>query len=262
MKVAFIGKGGAGKSATAGTFARLLARAGEEVLAIDSDPMPGLAYSLGLPGEDSPLPDDLVVEKAEGDDGPRFRLRPDITAEQAIERHAPVGPDGVRYLQFGKLRGHVSATMRSQFAFRAIVAELPEDRWSVVGDLPGGSRQVAFGWGNYADTFLLVVEPTAKSMLAARRILKVLRPKIESGARVALVANKTIAVADADRIASRLGLEVAAVIPLDPAIVAAERAGIPLVDHSADSPALRAIADLVENLRRQDLARVPAGDEG
>lgn len=262
MKVAFIGKGGAGKSAIAGTFARLLARAGDDVLAIDSDPMPGLAYSLGLPEEDAPLPDDLVVEKAEGEEGPRFRLRPDITPEEAIERHAPVGPDGVRYLQFGKLRGHVSANMRSQFAFRSIVAGLPEDRWSVVGDLPGGSRQVAFGWGDFAETFLLVVEPTAKSMLAARRIVRVLRSKVQDGARVVVVANKTVAASDAERIASRLGLEIAAVVPLDREVVAAERAGVALLDHAADSPALRAIADLVENLRRDDLVRVRAGDEG
>ena len=48
VRVAFVGKGGAGKSAIAGTFARALARRGEPVLAVDSDPMPGLAYYLAL----------------------------------------------------------------------------------------------------------------------------------------------------------------------------------------------------------------------
>ncbi|MDP8932341.1 MAG: AAA family ATPase, partial [Actinomycetota bacterium] len=42
MRVAFVGKGGSGKSALAGTLARALARRGESVLVLDSDPMPGL----------------------------------------------------------------------------------------------------------------------------------------------------------------------------------------------------------------------------
>lgn len=39
VRVAFVGKGGAGKSSIAGTFARLLAVTGQPVLALDSDPM-------------------------------------------------------------------------------------------------------------------------------------------------------------------------------------------------------------------------------
>ena len=45
--IALTGKGGAGKSVIAGTLAGLLARRGHRVLALDSDPMPGLTMSLG-----------------------------------------------------------------------------------------------------------------------------------------------------------------------------------------------------------------------
>lgn len=251
MRVAFVGKGGAGKSAVAGTFARAVARGGEDVLAIDSDPMPGLAYSLGVPDIEAPLPDDLVVEKAEGEEGPRYRLRPDVTVAELLERHAPIGPDGVRYLQFGKLRGHASSMMRSQFAFRLLTANLPADRWSLVGDLPGGTRQPAFGWADYADTFLVVVEPTAKSILTARRIVRVLRTKIakaDSSAVVLGIANKVTDDSDPERIATRLGVDVAAVLPLDLAIVSAERAGEAPLDHAPDSPSVRAIVALAEQL--------------
>lgn len=48
LRLAVVGKGGSGKSTVAGTMARLLGRSGEKVLALDSDPMPGLAISLGL----------------------------------------------------------------------------------------------------------------------------------------------------------------------------------------------------------------------
>ena len=44
MRVAFVGKGGSGKSTIAGTIARLLARDGDNVLALDVDTLPGLAF--------------------------------------------------------------------------------------------------------------------------------------------------------------------------------------------------------------------------
>ena len=84
IRVAFVGKGGAGKSTIAATFARLLARRGEPVLALDSDPMPGLAYSLGVAVDDCPIPDDVVV--AGGDGEPRWVLRPGLDAAAFVDR--------------------------------------------------------------------------------------------------------------------------------------------------------------------------------
>ncbi|HEX2062904.1 MAG TPA: ArsA-related P-loop ATPase, partial [Acidimicrobiales bacterium] len=197
LRVAFMGKGGAGKSALAGTFARALARHGHPVLAIDSDPMPGLAFSLGLEVDDAPIPDEAIEEKAPDQPGPRYRLREGLTAAEAIERYAVVAPDGVRFLQFGKLRTDVRSLVRSQFAFRQITRELPADRWSVVGDLPGGTRQAFMGWGGYADTVLVVVEATAKSMLSARRLARLSLTE-DGPRRILAVANRVQDPSDAD----------------------------------------------------------------
>jgi len=78
---------------------------------------------------EDPIPDDAVEEKQSGQPGPRYRLRPGLTAAEAIERYATPGPDGVRFLQFGKLHGHVAPYVRSQFAFRGILDELPRLGW-------------------------------------------------------------------------------------------------------------------------------------
>ncbi|MEO5790504.1 MAG: AAA family ATPase, partial [Gaiellaceae bacterium] len=43
MKLAVAGKGGSGKTSISGTMARLLARDGRKVLAIDGDSSPNLA---------------------------------------------------------------------------------------------------------------------------------------------------------------------------------------------------------------------------
>ncbi|MBA2279612.1 MAG: hypothetical protein H0W25_00015 [Acidimicrobiia bacterium] len=247
LRVAFVGKGGAGKSAIAGTFARLLAREGHEVLAIDSDPMPGLAFSLGVAQSDAGIPDDAVVERVEGEEGPRFRLRPDLDASAAVEAYANVGPDGVRFLQFGKLTGHVAQLMRSQHAFRQIVEELPDDRWSVVGDLPGGTRQPFFGWADFAEVVLVVAEPTAKSWLSAKRLTRLARED-GTAANLLLVVNKAREAGDARLVAEMTGLTVAAVVPWDEDLAEAERRGRPPIDDAPNSGAVRAVASLVADL--------------
>ncbi len=249
LRVAFVGKGGAGKSALAGTFARALAREGHDVLAIDSDPMPGLAFSLGLEVSDAPLPDDAVEERPPEEQGPRYRLRAGLSAAEAIEQYAAVGPDGVRFLQFGKLRTDVRTLVRSQFAFRQITRELPPDRWSVVGDLPGGTRQAFMGWGGYAHTFLVVVEPTAKSLLSARRLARL--ALTEEGIRIVAVANRVRDPGDADLVQRRTGLEVVAAVPLDEALADAERQGRAPIDAAPDCPAVREVESLVNTLTKE-----------
>lgn len=247
MRVAFVGKGGTGKSVLAGTFARLAARQGRAVLALDSDPLPGLAYSLGVPHTDAGIPDDAVEERPDGAGGPPFRLRAGLDAAAAVDAYAAVAPDGVRFLQFGKLRGHVSALIRSQHAFRQIVDELPAARWDLVGDLPGGTRQPFFGWASFADTVVVVVEPTAASMLAGRRLAGLAEgpgPPTE----VVAVVNKARAPDDAEVVASRTGLEVVGVVPWDEAVGAADRDGLPVLDTAPDAPAVRAVESLLERL--------------
>jgi CO dehydrogenase maturation factor len=49
MKIAVAGKGGSGKTTIAGMLARLLARHGHEVWAIDADSNPNLGATIGVP---------------------------------------------------------------------------------------------------------------------------------------------------------------------------------------------------------------------
>ena len=226
MRVAFVGKGGSGKSTIAGTFARLLARAGEPVLAVDSDPLPGLPYALGIPVDDRPIPDGVVVEGPEG--GPRWVLAPDLDAELFVERWARVCPDGVRYLQFGNLWGHVATLQRAQHAWSQVVRDLDPNRWHLVGDLPGGTRQAMFGWARYAHAVCIVVEPTVKSVHSARRLLNL------AGApwapdHLLVVANKVRGGADVARLTERLGTTIEVALPeADEIIVGDRRGGAPL----------------------------------
>ena len=248
-----MGKGGVGKSAIAGTFCRALARRGLPILAIDSDPMPGLAYSLGLELSDAPLPDEAVEERQEGETGPRFRLRTGLSAVEAVERYAATAPDGVKFLQFGKHRGQTRALFRSQFAFRQILRELPDDRWNLVGDLPGGTRQPFSGWGDYAQTVLVVVEPTAKSLLTGRRLARLALDE-EHPRRIVAVANKVREPEDAETVARRTGLEVIGVVPWDEAFAEAEQKMAAPIDMAPHSDAVQAVESLAELLTEERIA--------
>ena len=256
MRVAFVGKGGAGKSAIAGTFCRFLARRGEPVLAIDSDPLPGLALSLGLKiDDDVRIPDDVVVERKEGELGPRYRLMPGLGAVEAVERFSVTAPDGVRFLQFGKIGLHPEvgqSLFRSQLAFRQITRELPDDRWSVVGDLPGGTRQPFTGWGTFAKTVLIVVEPSAAGLLSARRLARM--ANMEHNPRVVAVANKVREPEDVDLVTARTGLEVIGAVPWDEAFADAERKRRAPIDEAPASEAVRAVDCLVDRLLEEERA--------
>lgn len=248
VRIAFVGKGGAGKSVVAGTFCRLLARTSERpVVAIDSDPMPGLAYSLGVPSTDTLLPPEILQEVGVEPDT-SWVLRDGLTAMEAVERHAVEGPDGVRLLQYGKLREHVRTSAPSQQAFRVLVDELEGTDCHLVGDLPGGTRQPFSGWGSFAELVVVVAETSPGSMLAARRLGRLGLRGDHASARIALLANKVADSADVERLERFCGLPVIGSIPLDPHVEVAERSGVALVDASPGSPAVEAVGSLLETI--------------
>lgn len=245
MRVAFIGKGGSGKSTTVGTLARLLARRGEPVLALDSDPMPGLAYSLGMARADAGIPDDAVVDNPAGG-RPPLLLRPGLDAAAAVEAFAARGPDGVRLLQLGKFRGLAGEHHRSHWAYQQIMDELPLDAGHVIGDLPGGTKQPFMGWGRFARLVVIVAEPTPTSLMTARRLSRV--AAMRSAPRVVVLASKTREPGDAALVAARTGLPLVGEVPADEQVAAAERAGLAPVDGAPDSAGIAAVAMVLDSL--------------
>jgi CO dehydrogenase maturation factor len=95
MKLVIGGKGGSGKTSISGTMARLLARDGHRVLAIDGDSNPNLALTLGIPLERlegvPTLSRDLVERHPDG-------ARLATTLEELCDTHALTAPDGVTLL--------------------------------------------------------------------------------------------------------------------------------------------------------------------
>lgn len=256
LRLAVVGKGGAGKSVVSATLVRLLARRGHRVLALDSDTLPGLSLSLGAEvPEDAPL-----NAAAERNERGRWHLVKGIGPARAVQRFATDAPDGVRLLQIGKTdRRGLNPNRASHNAFYQIIHRLDEarslDDWTILGDLPAGPRQAAFNWAPYARNYLLVVEPTWQSMLTARRIIRI-ATALRDDTEMSLVVNKATCDSDAVRVQEFLDVPLLATVPVDEGVRAAERAGVALLDLAPDSPAVQAIELLADELAVTSMQRI------
>jgi CO dehydrogenase maturation factor len=107
------GKGGVGKTTLAAAMARILARGGRRVLAVDADAQLNLAAALGIPKDEAealvPLSRNTgyIEEKTGARPGDGYglllRLNPDV--DDVVERYGRQAPDGVRFLAMGTLSG-------------------------------------------------------------------------------------------------------------------------------------------------------------
>lgn len=105
MKVAVSGKGGSGKSTIAGTLARAWGRQGRSVVAIDADPNPNLAITLGIPREDAatlaPIPSDLLEERIDPSGTRTLGFTMDLG--ELVKTYGVDAPDGVTLLVMGRV---------------------------------------------------------------------------------------------------------------------------------------------------------------
>lgn len=249
VRVAVVGKGGAGKSTIAGTMARIVGRTGTPVLALDSDLMPGLSLSLGS-GPD-PVPPPLIAA-AEQKEGGHWGWCEGVDAAIAAQRFATDAPDGVRLLQRGKTgREGLRPIVASSKAFWEVVHGLVDAPqfadWTLIGDLPAGPYQIADDWAPYAGAYLVVVQPTVQSALTAKRAARLAR-KRSPDAAVLFVANRTRGEQDVRHVERLVGEPVFASVPADEGVAAAERIGTAPIDHAPDAPAIAAIEELVSRL--------------
>ena len=105
MRLAIAGKGGTGKTTIGGTLARLFARQGRSVVAIDADTNPNLATMLGLPVERAreivALPRNLMERRTEPDGTTRVVFTAD--PEEILRRYGAVTPEGVQLVVMGRV---------------------------------------------------------------------------------------------------------------------------------------------------------------
>jgi len=245
MKIAITGKGGVGKTTLAGTLARLLARDGMDVLAIDADPDMNLASALGIDGPPLPLTEyeDMIDERAGGPGG-MFKLNPKV--DDVVERFCVVGPDGVRMLVMGTVdRGGSGCMCPASSFLRALLRHVVLKESSVViMDMEAGIEHLGRGTTRGIDLMIVVVEPGARSLETAERIKRL---GTDIGVtKFAAVINKA-GEEDLGAVEYRLenmGIPVLGTIPYDSSLVKADLAGrSPVEEGGAAMAAIEGIKD-------------------
>lgn len=258
MKIAVAGKGGVGKTTIAATLARLLARDGYSVIAVDVDPSLNLATALGIPEEDArkitPLSQnlELVRSRVGTSFGPLLNLSPRV--DDIVERYGVLGPDGVVLLVMGTVRaGGAGCLCPENALIRAMLSHLILGREEVVVlDMAAGLEHLGRGTARGVDVMLCIVEPGSRAIEVASRISELAR-QIEVG-EVAAVANKISREEErefVERELVRAKIPLLATIPFDRAVQEADMADRALLDYAPDCRAVSAIKALERELVRR-----------
>jgi CO dehydrogenase maturation factor len=241
LRLAVAGKGGAGKTTISATLARLAARSGRSVVAIDADANPNLAPALGVDPTTAatlrPVPTSLVSRRIGG----AGLLEP---VEDVVGRYCVPAPDGVRLLGMGSPDHADEGCLCSA---HAVVSSLLEDLGSpdrlVVVDMEASPEHLSRGTVRHVDTVCLVAEPYYRSLETVRRMAALVAELPVQ--RVVVVANKARSPADRDAIAEfceRHAFELAGTVPWSEEVVAADRQRVPVVDWPAAGHVVAAVA--------------------
>lgn len=211
MRVAFVGKGGSGKTTLSALFARHLARSGAPVVAIDGDINQHLAYALGLDEDEVFAAPPLSARMGEIKDHLRG-TNPRIPSRDAMVKTTPPGRGSrlLRPLGDDEIHSHhvqevagVPLMVTGAFAESDLGVACYHSKLGavelylnhlvdgpgeyVVVDMTAGADAFASGLFTRFDMTFLVAEPTRKSVSVYRQYRD---HAAEFGIPVAVVGNK------------------------------------------------------------------------
>ena len=257
MKIAIAGKGGTGKTTIVGSMARELAQRGHKVTALDVDPNPTLANTIGVSLASveaaKTLPFD-AFERVMLDSGGAV-LKLNVPVQQVLDAVGLPGPDGINLVVAGRVehaaRGCNCATHAAVRAVLEAITEEATDSDVVLVDMEAGIEHFsrANGTLRYVDALLILVEPFYKSLVTARTVVSL---SAELGIqRRYVVANKVRNENDLAAIKEfcrESGLELIATVPFDSAFPEAEGNETAPIDAAPDAPGVRAARALAQRV--------------
>ncbi len=255
MKIAVAGKGGVGKTVVAGVLASFFAEKDFKVLAIDADPSPNLALTLGLPLDRAnkiipiSVNTELIEQKTSTGIGGVYRLT--FTVKDIVEKFSVKSPYDVNLLVMGTIRSAgAGCTCPANAVIRALLRHLLVERDEVVVmDMEAGVEHMGRGTAKHVDVLLIVTDPSFKSLQTAKKIKNLAS---EAGVpKVFIVGNKVANSGEAETIkqfVTNNDLLLVGIIPYDEQILGAEVQGKTPLEYAQDSEGLTMIREMGEKL--------------
>ena len=243
--IAVAGKGGTGKTLVAALLINLLARKGT-VLAIDADASMNLHMALGLDEPDTVghIREELVTD---GDSLPAGMNRHEYMAFRS--REALMESTGLDLLAMGRPEGP-GCYCAPNHVLRTAIDRMADAYDYVVIDNEAGMEHISRRTTRDVQILLLVSDPTVRGVTAAARAAELLHELRTKADAVYLAVNRV----DGDlppRVEEAIdkhGLRLLATIPSDDDVRKLDAEGRPLVELPADSPVVRAVSRLAEEL--------------
>jgi CO dehydrogenase maturation factor len=230
MKIAITGKGGVGKTTIAAGIIQLLTKRGFPVLALDADPNANLGAALGFPEEllTNIVPisqQNRLIEERTGAKvkqyGQIFKLNPDVA--DVAEKYATIYNSIPLMVLGGLEKGGSGCACPENTFIRALITDLIlYKNQTLVIDMEAGVEHLGRATAQGVDIMLIVVEPGARSINIAQRIVQM--AKEINLTKIKLIANKIMNQTDENFIRKSLPeLDLIGIIPYDEAIRSNDR---------------------------------------
>jgi len=258
MKIAVSGKGGVGKTLIAGGLAYFFTNKGLKTIAIDADPSPNLALTLGLPLNEAhrivPISGNKELIESKTSTGYSGVFRLSFTVDDVVREYSVQTPFGVNLIVMGTVRSMGSGcTCPANAVVRALLRHLVVERNEVVVlDMEAGVEHMGRGTAKHVDIMLIVVDANMKALGTAKHIHDL---AIAAGIKqVFLVGNKIaneIQEETVKKFAESNGLTILDFVPFDEKVMEAEMRGETPLKYK-ESDFVRAIEKLCEKLTAKE----------
>ena len=255
MKIAVSGKGGVGKTLVAGVLAEFFAQKGFTVLAIDADPSPYLALTLGIPVEEAsrivPISENTPLIESKTQTGLPGVLNLSFTVEDIIDQFSVKTPYAVSLLVMGTVRSAGGGCMcPANAVIRALLHHLLVRRKEIVViDMEAGIEHMGRGTVEQVDSMLIVADSSMKSMEIAKglyRLTKDLGIK-----KIFMVGNKLAKPEESkliENFAKKNDIPLLGLVPYDEQVIKADMNGETPLQYAETSESVIAIRKIGEEL--------------